>query len=161
MSWKILIPILAFLTSHKTSVLMQNDQLPFILLIDNTIPATNILNSYFSIYDNSGSPEDSIPFEYHVGYIEFNSIDYQNLIHKYVDARIFINFKYEKFGSNAYFTKNYKEELPKGGLNEQYMVIKIYNYIDTESRKKFSLKKNGYVFIIQSPNLESKSTKKE
>jgi hypothetical protein len=135
-------------------------QLPFILLIDNDIPVNNIYDGFFSAVDSEGIIKYRIPFEYRVGSLVISSSDYTRLFSIDAKSNVLIDFKYTKVGRDSSEGYEYKKEIPAKWLNEKYMIFKIYNYTNKESRAKYVLRKGKYGIEISVPGAGSVIPKK-
>jgi len=132
----------------------QDKRMVFILLIDNEVPVSNIFGGVFLIADSTGPVKDTIPFEYQVGSLRISHPNYEKL-RKYLKRKIIIDFKYNKLTTNNSEVYEYKEKIPEGWLNEEYMIFKVYNYFNPESRRKYALNKNCYGIEIAVPGAGS------
>ena len=151
MKW-IYLTLFFLLNFRNNFVQAQNTRMTFILSIDNSIPVTNVLNGSFTIFDSLGHTIDSIPFEYHIGWLELSGQSYIKLFTEYSNDEIKISFLFNHISAyDENYTQKYIEKIPKGWLNEQYMILKAYNYRDPFSRKKYTLKKDTYDIEIITP----------
>jgi hypothetical protein len=132
----------------------QSKRLNFILLIDNEIPVASVYDGFFLIKDSAGI-KDKIPFDYQVGGLVMSSSNYRKLFLQYSGSEIDINFKYRKLDSNSDEAHEYKKKIPEGWMNEMYIIFKVYNYYNKESRKKYFLKKDDYGIEISVPGAGS------
>jgi len=127
----------------------------FVLEIDNEIPVATIYDGVFLIKDSAGNIKDKIPFDYEVGGLSMSSSNYHKLFFQYLKDEVTINFSYRNLDTNSSEAYKYEKEIPKGWLNETYMIFKVYNYYNRESRKKYFLKKGGYGVEIRVPGAGS------
>jgi hypothetical protein len=132
-----------------------NKQLPFILLIDNDIPVNNIYDGFFSAVDSGVIIKNRIPFEYRVGSLLISPSDYTRLFSIGAKSNVLIDFKYTKIGHDSSEGYEYKKEIPAKWLNERYMIFKIYNYANKESRAKYVLRKGQYGIEMSVPGAGS------
>jgi hypothetical protein len=130
-------------------------QMPFILLIDNDIPVNNIYDGFFSIIDSGGVVKDRIPFDYRVGNLLISPSDYTKLFSLSTKGKVSINFKYSKIGPNSSEVYKYKKEIPAEWLNEKYMIFKVYNFDNKDSRGKYALKRDQYGIEVSVPGAGS------
>ena len=125
----------------------QSKRLTFILSIDDQLPVTDITDGTFLIMDSVGTIKEKIPFNYHVGGLGLSLSDYKKLFASNSDSRILIRFKHVQFRP-TYVEYSYEKEIPKGWLNEEYMVLKVYNKSVKSNRAKYFYKP-GQRYIIQ------------
>src|ERR1700722_2018126 len=126
MIWKsfTLVSVSLFLTCGKAHAQEKCQRLNLVLLIDNDVPTpSDISDCAFLIKDSVGRIKDSIS----------------------------IKFTYFEFGAGANRTHYYKKEHFSRWLNDWYIILKIYNYSNKESRRKYVIQKDGYVMQINSP----------
>jgi hypothetical protein len=148
MKIKALLSLLLIL--YSLNVFSQNKRLNFIILIDNEIPKTNIVEGRFIVKDSMGTRKDSINFKYQVGGLIIDSSDYKKLLPQNLKSKVVIKFDYSTLPDLA--VNEYKYEIPSEWLNEVYMIVRVYNYSNEESRRKYYFrKKNGYKIIFESP----------
>jgi hypothetical protein len=132
-----------------------NNRLNFILLVDNDVVRSNVNAGYFLINNSTGKSIDTVRFEYQVGALIIKKHDYSRLHSIDSNSQVFICFNYWNymFDHDKIFT--YKCKITPEWLNEDYIILKIYNYANKYSRKKYEIKKNSYRFIIEVPGHEN------
>lgn len=155
MKLKLLLFIILFSSALNTLGQEQKKRINFILLIDNDIPKTNVYEGYVLIKDSLDTLKDKFSFDYQVGGLLLSNSNYRDLFSKYSRCKIIISFKYEQLHLNESKVFEYEKEIPAGWLNEVYIIFKIYNYSNLESRKKYFLKKNSYAIEINVPGAGS------
>ena len=154
MIWKsfTLVSVSLFLTCGKAHAQEKCQRLNLVLLIDNDVPTpSDISDCAFLIKDSVGRIKDSIPFKYEVGGAIMSDSNYNNLFNNAGKYSISIKFTYFEFGAGANRTHYYKKEHFSRWLNDWYIILKIYNYSNKESRRKYVIQKDGYVMQINSP----------
>lgn len=129
----------------------QNKRLNFILLIDNEIPKTSIYDSFFKIKDSTGVIKDQIAVDYQVGGLIIPGSYYKKLFLQNSKSKIVIQFKYKIFLPDSAQVNQYEYEMPANWFNEKYIILKVYNYSNKESRRKYYFNKKSYRIIIQTP----------
>jgi hypothetical protein len=133
----------------------KSKRLNFILLIDNEVPVATVYNGVFIITDSSRILKDTLSFDYEVGSIKMSSSNYNKLFFRNPQTKIEIKFKYESYQSHFTDVYEYKTEIPSEWINEMYIILKVYNYFNKESRRKYFLKKGGYGIEIRVPGAGS------
>ena len=129
----------------------QNKRLNFILLIDNEIPKTSIYDGFFFIKNNIGVIKDSIAFDYQVGALMMTDFDYKRLFSQDQKSKIIIKFKFKRFFPDSAVVSQYEYAIPANWVNEKYMILKVYNRYNNESREKYYFNKDSYRIIIETP----------
>lgn len=125
----------------------QNKRLTFILSIDNEVTITGVTDGVFLLRDSTGAIKDKLPFDYHVGGLIMSPSDYKKLFSYDPKYRISIKFKYTEFRPRC-GEHTYEEEIPKGWLNEEYMIFNVYNASNKGNRAKYFFKP-GQEYLIQ------------
>ncbi len=105
----------------------------------------------FLLKDNSDAIKDTIPFDYHVGGLVMTASDYKKLFVSAPNYRVSVKFRYTEFRPQ-YIQNDYEKEIPKGWLNEEYTILKVYNYANKVSRAEYVFKANEkYLIQIKIP----------
>lgn len=117
----------------------KSKRLTFILSIDGELPVSDIKDGFFMSGDSLGCIKDTIPFEYHVGYLSMSPANYKKFFSLNPSSRVFINFLHLLFRPQ-HFEKIYRKEIPREWLNEEYIILKVYNVSNKESRAKYYFK---------------------
>jgi hypothetical protein len=138
-----------FLTLFSSALLGQGQdkRLTFILTIDDELPVTDITDGVFLLKDSTGTIKDKISFDYHVGGLGISAVDYKTLFASNPEYSIFIKFKHTVFRPN-YTEYIYEKEIPRKWLNEEYIILKIYNASNKVSRAKYFFK-HGQKYLIR------------
>ena len=142
-----------FLALYSSGLLAQEQskRLTFILFIDSQLPTTGITDGMFLLKDSSGVIKDKMPFDYHVGGLVMAASDYEKLFKSTSEYRIFVKFKYAEFRPEN-IQNTYEKEIPKGWLNDEYIILKVYNYANKANRAEYVFKpREEYLIQIKIP----------
>jgi len=121
------------------------------LLIDNEIPKTSIYDGFFFIKNSAGAIKDSIAFDYQVGALIMTDLNHKKLFSQDQKSKIIIKFKYKRFFPDSAEVSQYEYTIPLNWINEKYIIIKVYNRYNNESRRKYYFNKDRYRIIIETP----------
>lgn len=130
-------------------------RLNFILLIDNDVAKSNVNNGCFIIKDSTGRNIDSIHFEYQVGALVIKNQDYDKFRSINLKSQVFIVFSYRDYILDHDKLFNYKCKIAPDWLNDIYIILRIYNYSNIYSRKRYEIAKHSYRFIVEVPGHEN------
>lgn len=128
----------------------ENESLNFIILIDEEIPIATISSGHFILKNEFSS--DTLSFQHRVGRVLMKSEDLNRLFVTDKSTTIEMSFSYlhhSKPCHNSLYQYNIK--LLRENINKDYIILKIYNYYNKYIRKKYSIKKGGYVYIRKNP----------
>jgi len=127
--------------------------LPFIIVIDNEFPdGSDIVNSKLLVTDSLGNLQDSINCDYSIGKLLILKSDYQRLFKFKANSatRIYFQFIRRKLDLGTDFI--YKSEFLANELNDQYIILRVFNAYNKESREKYYFKKGqSYIYQIITP----------
>lgn len=146
----ILIILFIFKTQISFCQMHEYERLNFILLIDEEIPVATISDGYFVLKNEFST--DTFSFQYRVGRIIMKSENLNKLFiaDKKTTIEMFFSYlNYIKPGITSLHQYNIK--LLRQNINKEYMILNIYNYYNKYSRRKYSIKKGGYVYLRKNP----------
>src|ERR1700749_3638406 len=125
--------------------------LPFILQINDYFPDPSIIKGVFHIIDSNKTVKDSITFEYHIGRLVMATADYSRFINFNQHYQLLL--KIGELGADSYTwtwyeiaipTKYINWEYPKGFINQEYFIVKIFNKSDEVSRERYVFPDDKY-----------------
>jgi len=126
-------------------------RLNFILLIDSKIPISNISDSFFIIQDSVGKVMEKVPFNYKVGWLEFNKSDFEKISFFSNKYSLLMRFKFT--ASNIQFSQHFYQSTI--WLSKDYMIMNIYNKSKRENFEKFEFGKEDYIVHIETSYFNS------
>lgn len=131
----------------------QDALLPFILVIDNQFDdGSGIINSKFVVKDRVGNIKDSMICEYRIGKLLMFKKDYKRLfkIKEDTSLRFFFRFQHRKLDMGTDF--NYNINFLPFQINNDYIVLKVFNQYDKENQQKYWFYKDKtYFYQIMNP----------
>lgn len=129
----------------------QIKRLNFILLIDGEVPIETISDGYVILKENNGLTISKIPFSYKVGSLDFSLPDYEKIQTKLDKSNMMMEFKFlvRKPTFMRYF---YETSI---FLNEDYMIMNIYNKSKRENNEKYDFGKKKYIVRIESSSFNT------
>lgn len=127
------------------------DRLRFVLLIDGRVPVANVYESWFEVKD--GASLKKIPFNYEVGSLSFSDNGYKELKALGPDTEVVIRFRYHQFEPKS-AELLYEKSLKAGWLNQQYLILTVYNYSNKANKRAFS-KREGYGIEISTASFST------
>jgi len=127
----------------------QSSHLNLILFIDDKIARSGVYDGVFITKDSLSDIQDSIPFHYEVGDLDFKNDDFSKLMKLSPNSKIIISFKYSEIYP---IVKNhvYFKETTAFWLIQKYVILKVYNFDNIQNYKYFS-EKVGYCIDIEIP----------
>ncbi len=130
--------------------------LPFILQVDDDFPDPSTIHGVFRIMDSTKNVKDSINFDYHIGRLVMSAADYERFVNFNQRDRLWLRIG--KLGDDSY-TRNWyeisipteyiNEEYPKGFINEEYIIVKIFNKSKNKECNKKYVFPNGKNYVSQ------------
>lgn len=120
-------------------------RLNFILLIDGEIPIATISEGCFLMKDSTGNVTAKLPFNYKVGGLEVSASDYKILFSKSNNSKKFIRFKFNG-PKTLYNPKLYQCPI---WLNEDYIIMNVYNKYNKLNNEKFDFGNSEYLVQIE------------
>jgi hypothetical protein len=139
----------------------KSKSLPFIIMVDNDLPdASVILSSNFLITDSLNNKIDSLNCKYQIGRLTMSTTDYKSFINvrrNKAKWRIYFVFTYRHMHVGVNTTDyNYKCEFFSFTINDEYMILKIFNSFDKESLEKLVFKDGkSYVYQMVTPGFNT------
>lgn len=126
-------------------------QLTFVLSIDGEVPIETVTEGYFIISDNSKSIIGKIPFIYKVGKLEFEASAFEKLhsLSQKNSLSIVFNVIDSKFPLNR---NEYKSGI---WINNDYLIMYIYNKSVEENYRKYIFGTKNYIVRIESSSLNT------
>jgi len=143
--------IVLFLFCVKVQAQDQLRRIDIILMIDGEIPTSNISEGYFIIQDSIGKEVSRVPFDYKVGRVEINDIDYGKISSSKGKSSLGIQFKFTS-AKSPYNKCLYKSNI---WLNKDYMIMEIYNKSKKKNYEKFDFGKKEYLVQIKTSYFNS------
>jgi hypothetical protein len=114
-------------------------KLTFILLIDNEVPTASI--SEVEVLSSDSLNGKKFFLKYKVGNLFVDEKTIDELLKLNVQSDLVLNFNFRSYYPlNS--EKKYVCVIPQGWLNEEYVILKIYNKENKISKKKYSFKYN-------------------
>ena len=119
--------------------------------INDYFPDPSIIHGVFRVIDSNKNVQDSITFEYHIGRLVMNAASYKRFVN--FDQRYQLLLKIGELGADSYTwswyeipipTKYINGEYPKGFINEEYFIVKIFNKSDEVSRERYVFPDDKY-----------------
>lgn len=137
-------------------------KIPFILLVDNEVPSFSIIqNCKLLIKDSTQKIKFEVPFKYNVGNITLLQSQFDTIKHLNHKENIVIQFSTPKNKTNYVESFIYQVPLEPKWFNELYIILKIFNYDNLESRNKYIIKKGDYVVQKIIPGFSTILTEKK
>ncbi len=129
-----------------TTYYSQCKKLNILIMIDEE-PCLTVNNFYINIPPST----EKIEFKYTVGSVDISDNFYTSLLNTSSQN---INIGFEAIIPNKVFVSKYLVNLPKVYLNQEYVIINIFNLDKKKYRKRFSkiAKNDKYYVIIKSPS---------
>ncbi|MHA4807471.1 hypothetical protein ACX0G9_05175 [Flavitalea flava] len=141
------------LSGNKGFAQEMDKRLNFVVLIDNEVPTPSyILNGVFLIKDSTGKEVEKIPFHYQVGFLEMTTMGYNKFFNPGYKNNIYLKFQFYEMRPKD-ITHDYEYEIPNDMINHLYYILKVYNYSNKQSRKKYLLKKRIYGIELTTPGM--------
>lgn len=154
---KKLVLILILLTVGFTTTLLaqgKNTSLPFIIVIDNEfVNLSDIINDHFLITDSIGTVKDSIMCDYTIGKLLMFKADYKRLFvfKRKPGLKIYFQFTWRRV-LPVETDLTYKIQLIPLEINDDHMVIQIFNASNKENQQKYYFKQGrSYLYQILTP----------
>lgn len=144
---KILLSFILVLYGLSLFAQEADKRLTFILLIDNEVAANDISDGMFLLQDSTGVVRDKLPFTYHVGSLSMSLADYNKLFGSNKGYKVVLTFIHTEFRPR-YSQHTYEKLIPSEWLNEQYIILKVYNRSLSANRSKYVFGK-GQQYLIQ------------
>jgi|GEM_PF-2553570 len=120
-------------------------QLIFLVSIDREI-SQDVIEGEFAIKGSNGEQITELPFHVWVGRLEMNNQDYKKLLNIGSQDTLYVRFANNNFQLHTDYI--YQVKIPNGMISNKYLILKIYNQKNEESRKRYVFP-NGQEYVIQ------------